>query len=58
MTYSTAQQSIFKRYSASIVAFIAVVIVTAGMVGVAYKIQQRLHHDHFRYPGRSPSGIS
>lgn len=41
MTYSTAQQSIFKRYSASIVAFITVVIVAAGMVGVAYKIQQR-----------------
>ncbi len=41
MTYSTAQQSIFKRYSASIVAFITVIIVTAGMVGVAYKIQQR-----------------
>ena len=41
MTYSAAQQSIFKRYSASIVAFITVIIVTAGMVGVAYKIQQR-----------------
>ncbi|MGR5136827.1 sensor domain-containing diguanylate cyclase [Vibrio jasicida] len=41
MTYSTAQQSILKRYSASIVAFIAVLIVTAAMVGVAYKIQQR-----------------
>ena len=41
MTYSAAQQSIFKRYSASIVAFITVIIVAAGMVGVAYKIQQR-----------------
>ena len=41
MTYSAAQQSIFKRYSASIVAFITVIIVTAGMVSVAYKIQQR-----------------
>ena len=41
MTYSEAQQSTFKRYSASIVAFITVIIVTTGMVGVAYKIQQR-----------------
>ncbi|BBM64850.1 sensor domain-containing diguanylate cyclase [Vibrio alfacsensis] len=41
MTYSTAQQSIFKRYSYSIAAFIAVMCVTASMVGIAYKIQQR-----------------
>lgn len=41
MTTSTAQKSFIKRHSDSISAFVAALLVTAGVVGVAYQIQQR-----------------